>query len=91
MTAQLEQLRSLVLLVKRLFQDRENHIEELARLIASQHAAVMRLSKTAPNKELIELSTANNRLAQALIERDRASRREFQDVAATPKRNTQAT
>jgi hypothetical protein len=77
MTAQLEQLRALVLLVKRLFQDREAHIEQMSALITSQHLAVMRMSKNTPNREAVEQSQENQRRAQEILAKDRNSRREF--------------
>ena len=86
MTAQLEQLRSLVLLVKRLFQEREAHIEEMAKLISSQHSAVMRLSKNKADKDVVELSQHNNQIAQDLISKDRMSRQQFQVFSGTSKR-----
>jgi hypothetical protein len=85
MTAQLEQLRTLVLLVKRLFQDRESHIEQMGALITSQHLAVMRMSKNTTNREVVEQSQENQRMAQEILAKDRKSRREFGSFM-TPKR-----
>ena len=85
MTAQLEQLRSLVLLVKRLFEEREAHIEQMSALITSQHAAVMRLSKnTSGSRDALEQSRYDIKKAQDIIDRDRRSRREFMTFT-TPK------
>jgi hypothetical protein len=77
MTTQLEQLRSLVLLVKRLFQERESHIEEMGHLITSQHSAIMKLSKDARNVSEGDKSRENHSRAQAILDSDRASRREL--------------
>jgi len=76
--SQLEQLKTLVSLVKRLFQKREDQIEQMGMLIASQHDAIMKISKGENQHLYAEISTSNYNVSQSILESDRQSRKELE-------------
>jgi hypothetical protein len=80
---QLSQLKSLVELVKRLFDEREQHIEEMASLIQSQHRAVLRMSECADDSQVRSNSAISFQRSKSILDSDRSSQR-FMSRATLP-------
>ena len=72
--AQLQLLGSLIALVKRLFDEREKHIEELASMVESQHRAVMRISEQPVNPTIVADSYTSFQRTQSILRSDRTMR-----------------
>jgi chromosome segregation ATPase len=72
--AQLTQLRSVIEMIRRLFDEREKHIEELASMIAAQHQAVLQISSSRKDISALTASQANFRRSHGILESDREGR-----------------
>lgn len=74
---QLDQLHMLVNLIKRLFDEREVHIEELVSMIESQHNAILQISNAPTDKSVVSKSVENVKRAKLIIEEDRSKRKQM--------------
>lgn len=88
--AQLKLLGSLIALVKRIFDEREKHIEELASMVESQHRAVMRMSEQPVNPTIVADSYTNFQRTQSIIRSDRTMRSTMASTSS-PQRTTHFT
>lgn len=63
--SQLEQLHTLVSVVKKMFDEREKHILEMSDVVSSQHKAVLQMSSKQPQSIINSIITSNENMKKA--------------------------
>ncbi|OHT06037.1 hypothetical protein TRFO_05678 [Tritrichomonas foetus] len=84
--SQLEKLQKLVELVKKIFDDREKNIENLAAMIDSQHQAVLKISEVPTDSSAVALSIQNYTSSQHIIREDRSRRSVMSNQSLMPRK-----
>ena len=84
--SQLEKLQKLVELVKKIFDDREKNIENLAAMVDSQHQAVLKISEVPTDSSAVALSFQNYQKAQKIINEDRSRRSVMSKTSLMPRK-----